>query len=311
MNLRAVLTTTAQAVALFAAGMVIPVIGEMIFLFTPVPFIVTAVRHGQREELTAIAGATVIIAAVAGWQAGTILLFGFGFAAIGVSWGMRKGMNPEYAILLGGLLPVAAAAALLAYSVLALNANPLAAVEQYLRNSIQEAVKIYTAMGLADMATAVTAMSDAFLYYFVRLLPGIVIAMSLVQTACCYGVARACILRKPGVGTDFTAQPSLASWHAPDAWIWGLIVALGCIAAPLEAVKYAGLNVSLLYLIVYTTQGMACVEHFLRKAGIAAPARSLLHALILALPTVVFLVVLGVVDIWADMRKVRTPAQKT
>jgi uncharacterized protein YybS (DUF2232 family) len=310
MNFRAVLAATALATALFAAGLIIPLLGQIVVLFVPVPFILVAVRHGFREGLAAIAGATVIIALIAGWQAGTVLLVGFGLAAFGVSWGMRKGKSPEYAVLLGGLLPVAAAAVPLLYFIFTAGGNPLAAVEAYLRSSIDEAVKIYTSLGLADMATAVNAMSDVFIHYFVRLLPGIVVATSLVQTACCYGIARAFLLRRPGSGPDLSLQPALASWHAPDAWVWGLIVALGAIAVPHEAVKFAGLNAVILYAIVYTVQGMALVDFLLRKGGLNAPARAVIHAVVLALPSIMFLPPLGVVDIWADFRKVRKPAQQ-
>jgi uncharacterized protein YybS (DUF2232 family) len=300
----------AQAAGLFAAGLVVPVLGQMISLFAPVPFILAAVRYGIREGLAAVILATVFITAIAGWQAGMILLFGFGLVSIAVSWGMRRGARPEYSIFFGGLLPVAAAVVPLIYYVLHAGVNPVAAAEGYIRNSIQEAVKLYTTMGLTDLAVQVTGISDVFVHYFVRLLPGIVVATSLVQTACCYGIARALILRRPGSGPDLSPQPSLASWHAPDAWVWGLIVVLGCVAVPNEVVKFAGLNVGIVFLLVYTVQGMACVEFLLRKAAIPSPVRSLLHALILALPTVVFLIPLGVVDIWADFRKVRTQEQK-
>ena len=49
------------------------------------------------------------------------------------------------------------------------------------------------------------------------------------------------------------------------------------------------------------------MEHYFRKAGIHTVVRGLLHAIILALPVVVCVMALGVVDIWADFRKVRGP----
>jgi uncharacterized protein YybS (DUF2232 family) len=299
----------AQAAGLFAAGLIVPVLGQMVSLFTPVPFILAAVRYGLREGLSSIALAMVLVTAVAGWQAGMILLVGFGLLSIALSWGMRKGIRPEYSIFLGGILPVAAAAVPLAYVVLQAGAGPVSAAEEYIRSSIQEAVKLYTSMGLTDLAAQVTGISDVFVHYFVRLLPGIVIATCLVQTACCYGIARFLILRRPGAGPDLPAQPSLASWHAPDAWVWGLIAALGCVAVPIEIVKFTGMNFTIIFLLVYTVQGMAVVDFLLRKGGLNAPVRGIIHAVVLALPSVMFLPPLGVVDIWADVRKVRTQGQ--
>jgi hypothetical protein len=37
--------------------------------------------------------------------------------------------------------------------------------------------------------------------------------------------------------------------------------------------------------------------------------RGLIIVLILALPSIVFVITLGIVDIWADFRKVRAPLQ--
>ena len=59
--------------------------------------------------------------------------------------------------------------------------------------------------------------------------------------------------------------------------------------------------------MLYLAQGSAIVEHYLRKAGIKAFGRGLLLALILVMPSIVFVVALGIVDIWADFRKVRGP----
>jgi hypothetical protein len=39
--------------------------------------------------------------------------------------------------------------------------------------------------------------------------------------------------------------------------------------------------------------------------------RGVVHTLILALPSIVFVIAAGIVDIWADFRKVRGPVLKT
>ncbi len=309
MNYRAVIIAAAQAAVLYGAGFVIPVLGQAFALFTPVPFIIIYVRYGVGEGVAAIALSSALITFLVGWQAALILWLSFGLMALGTSEGMRRKWKPESATLLGGLLPVAAIGFALAYYFLHAGRNPVTAVEEYLKGSIAEAAAFYTSLGLADMAAVVSAVSDTFVHYLVRLIPGIAIATSVVQAACCFGLARALIMRRPGTGPALK-ETSLAAWHAPDGWVWGLIAALAAVLVPNEAVRFTGLNVAILYLVVYTAQGMANVEHALRKSGIPAAGRGFIHAVILALPTVVFLIALGVVDIWADFRKVRV-AEKT
>jgi uncharacterized protein YybS (DUF2232 family) len=115
------------------------------------------------------------------------------------------------------------------------------------------------------------------------------------------------ITRKPGSAPAITV-PSLAHWHAPDVWVWGLIVTLGLILVPNETVKFTGWNLAILYSLIYLVQGISLVEHYLRKARVHSLVRGLIHAIILALPpTVACVMALGVVDIWADFRKLRGP----
>jgi uncharacterized protein YybS (DUF2232 family) len=163
---------------------------------------------------------------------------------------------------------------------------------------------MYTTLGLTEAATMINAASDRIIFYLVRLLPGIVIATSVVQAACCYGLARAVIARKQGPVPE---QPTLAQWHAPDVWVWGLIATLACAVIPQETAHIVSWNAAILFGVVYTAQGIAILEHYFRKAGLPTFARGMLHAVILALPIIVCATALGIVDIWADFRKVRGP----
>jgi len=309
MNYRSTLLASAQALGLFIAGFVIPVLGQALVLFTPVPIIIAYVRNGRAEGLTALLATGAIVTVLLGWHIAAILFFSFGLMAIGTAEGMHRQLRLESIVALGGLLPIAIAGIVLAYYLAHVGKNPVTLLEGHLRDSIAEAAKLYSNLGLKEMASAVTSVSDTFVHYLVRLVPGITVATSLIQAACCFGLARAAILRKSGA-LPVPSQPSLAAWHAPDAWVWGLIAALALIMVPKEAARLIGLNCAIVFSVVYLVQGIAIVEHVLRKARIQAAARSLIHAFILALPTIVFVMALGVVDIWADFRKVRRAVQQ-
>jgi uncharacterized protein YybS (DUF2232 family) len=309
MNYRSTLLASAQTLGLFIAGFVIPVLGQALVLFTPVPIIIAYVRNGRAEGLTALLATGAIVTALLGWHIAAILFFSFGLMAIGTAEGMHRRLSPESIVALGGLLPLAIAGIVLAYYLAHTGKNPVTILEGHLRDSITEAAKLYSNLGLKEMSSMVTSVSDTFVHYLVRLVPGITVATSLIQAACCFGLARAAILRKSGA-LPTPSLPSLAAWHAPDAWVWGLIATLALIMVPKEAARLIGLNFAIVFSVVYLVQGIAIVEHVLRKARIQAVARSLIHALILALPTIVFVMALGVVDIWADFRKVRRAVQQ-
>ncbi len=307
MNVRAVLVATLQTTALFAAGFIIPLLGQMLALVTSVPLILAYVRYGRKEGLAALGASCVLVLFLGGWQAAAILFFSFGFIAVGIAESMRRRMKPEQAVLLGGLLPVAVLGAIVLFYLIKVGKNPVSAVEEYLRESISEAAALYLKMGLTETATMIKFVSDSFVHYLARLMPGIIIATSVMQAAFCYGVSRIIMNRKDGPVT-VVGQPSLlALWHAPDAWVWGLIASLALIALPRVTARIAGWNLAILFAVVYLTQGTAIVEHFLQKGRLKPVMRSLIIILLLALPSIVFVITLGIVDIWADFRKVRMP----
>ncbi len=310
MKLRPVVSASAQAVALYASGFFIPLLGQILALFTPLPLIIVYVRSGRTEGLAALGLASAVVALLSGWHLAVMLLFSFGLMAVGVGEGMRSRMTPEKIALLGGLLPVVALAVTLALYFLRINANPISAAEEYVRRSMTEAAKVYTTLGFAEMAATITAMSDSFVHYFVRLLPGLIAASSTAQAAFCYGMAREALTRWPG-DSALPAQAPLALWHAPDSWVWGLIAALACFAVPNDLVKIAGWNLAILFVTLYLAQGIALLDYYLGKARIRPALRFLIHSLILVMPSVVFVIAFGIVDIWADFRKVRDHEHKT
>jgi uncharacterized protein YybS (DUF2232 family) len=310
LNIRAVFYATVQTVGLYAAGFIIPLLGQVLGLFTPVPLIMVSLRYGRKEGLTALGASCVLVLALGGWQAAAILLFSFGLMSIGISEGMHRKMTHERIALLGGLLPIAVLAAIVVFYFMKVGKSPMAAVEEYLRESITAAAAAYTRMGLKDMAAMVTSVTDDFIYYLTRLIPAITIATTVIQAACSYGVARAIIARKPE-SAPVDGLPPFAAWHAPDVWVWGLIAALTLIVIPNELPRLAGWNLAILFSVVYMAQGAAIVEHYLQKAHLKTFMRGLIITLILAMPSIVFVIALGVVDIWADFRKVRGPVQKS
>lgn len=309
MPFRSILTAALQAAGLMIAGFLVPVFGQIALLIAPVPLTLIMVREGRIPGMLALGLAAAVIALLAGGQAVFVVIFlSFGFMAMGLADGLRWRWKPENAILVGGMFTIAALVVVLAPFVSQAEQGPMAVAEEYLRTSIAEAQQLYTQLGLTDVAQMMAQVTDRVVFYLVRLLPGIILVTILLQAACCYGMARALILRKDPNATVLS-EPSLATWHAPDSWVWGLIAALGFVALPDVTIRFIGMNLVLFFLLVYTAQGLALADFTLRKAKVGTLWRSLILSMIVALPLIVPMIALGVVDIFADFRKVRTPAQ--
>lgn len=309
MPFRSILIAALRSAGLMLAGFLVPVLGQIALLIAPVPLILIMVREGKLPGMLALGLAIAIITVLAGGQAVFVVIFlSFGFMAMGLADGLRWRWKPENAVIMGALLTLVALVVVLAPFLQNAEKGPVAVTEEYLRTSIAEAQQLYTQLGLIDVAQMMAQVTDRVVYYLVRLLPGIILATTLLQAACCYGMARSLILRHDPAAAVLS-QPSLATWHAPDSWVWGLIVALGLVALPDVTIRFIGMNLALIFLLVYSVQGIALVEFTLRKARVGTIWRSMIITFIVALPVIVPVIALGVVDIFADFRKVRTPAQ--
>jgi uncharacterized protein YybS (DUF2232 family) len=307
MPFRPVIIAALQAAGLYIVGGIVPILGQFAILFVPVPLITVTVLQGRPAGALSVALAAALAALIGSWQFAVFLfLIGFGLMALGLSEGMLRNLRAETAVIMGSLLPLAAIVVLFAPVLLQSGKDPVTLVETYLRSTIADVRKIYTDAGVAEVAQMLDTFSDTIVFYLVRFLPGIVLTTTVMQAAGCYGVARALVLRRrPDL--PLASRPSLPAWHAPDQWVWPLIGILGLIAvSPRNSPAwFAGLNLSFVFLFVYAAQGVAVLEFYFRRMRIPLLLRALMHAVILALPSVVAVIAVGVVDIWADFRKVR------
>jgi hypothetical protein len=290
----------------------VPVLGQIAVVFAPVPLVIASVLHGRKTGVLAACIAGALVAAAGAGQTAILLLFlSIMLMGLGLAEGMLRNLRHENSVLLGGLLPILSLLIFLTPLLAITGKSPITLAEEHLRQNLLEAQQLYARLELGEIAQSIASLSDSMVFYLVRLIPGIILATTLMQAAGCYGMARSLVLRR-NPGSHLAAHPSLAAWHAPDQWVWGLIITLGIVAVVPRgsAAWFVGLNLAILFLLVYITQGIAIVDFFLRKARIPVIWRSLLHTLILALPTVVAVIAFGVVDIWGDFRKIRTTASR-
>ncbi|MDH4162460.1 MAG: YybS family protein [Nitrospirota bacterium] len=311
MNVRPTIIAALQAAGLSLAGFLIPVLGQIAVLFVPVPLITATVLHGRRAGVSAMVIAAALVAVIVSLHAAVVLfVLALGCMALAIAGGMLRNLRHETIVLLGGLVPLVLLVIVLAPVFMEAGKPPVAVAEEYLRTSLAESRELYTKMGLTEIVQSLDSFGENVIFYAARLIPGIIITTTLMQALFCYGIARAIVLRRrPDL--PLAARPPLALWHLPDQWVWGLIITLLLVALPDPAARFTGLNLLCLCLLAYTVQGTALVDHFLRKVRIPTLMRSVLHAIILTLPSVVAVIALGVVDIWADFRKVRTPLVKS
>jgi len=307
MNYRSIFIATVQMVGLFLSGIFIPLLP---WLLAPVPLILVYVRNSKMEGLTVLGFACLIVTLLGGWYVLFFFFTIFSLAAVCLAEGLLRQWKPEVSIGGGALLPVISVGSIAAYYFTHLGENPISVIERFILEQREEAVKLYSSHGFNEITTAISAIPDISFHYFALMLPCLLILTVATLAACSYAAAKTIILRNPGSGPRISSTP-LALWYAPDAWIWGLISAFVCIMIPNETARFIlGWNVAVLFVVIYFIQGAALVEYFLKlKLHMRPFARILIHIVILALPPLIAgTIIFGIIDVWADFRKLRKPA---
>jgi uncharacterized protein YybS (DUF2232 family) len=100
--------------------------------------------------------------------------------------------------------------------------------------------------------------------------------------------------------------PEYQHWQLPDRLVWAVIVAALLALMPEPTIRNAGLNLLLIASVLYCFQGLAIVLFLLEKWNVPILIRSLLYVIFIfqSLGTI-FLSVIGLADVWFDLRRSR------
>lgn len=103
--------------------------------------------------------------------------------------------------------------------------------------------------------------------------------------------------------TGTSPWPDYQHWQLPEKLVWSVIIAATLALIPDPTIRIIGFNLLLIVGVIYCFQGLAIALFFLDKWKVPVLVRSLLYAILFfqSLGTI-FLSVLGLVDVWFDLR---------
>lgn len=186
------------------------------------------------------------------------------------------------------------------YSLLleSLNQGMDEAVEYYRTNSAIPAETIYLLeQTFAQMRT-----------WIPKVLPGILACLILLATWFTMVAGNRLLYRKTGSGP----WPEYRFWSLPEKLIWAPIISAVLILLPMEPGRTIGINVLIISGLLYSFQGLAIMLFFFYKWSVPVFVRSVIYVILFFQSFgAVFLAALGVVDVWADTRKLNTPSEET
>ncbi len=296
------------AVVLFAASHYLPLVGLFVSLVCPAPLVVLGLRHDLKRALLGTFVATLLTAALLGVVTALFFLLGFGILGIGLGYLARRCKSGAEVMLYGLILSLVSKLALMAILLKITGVNPFGLDGASFKEAIDGVARFYGTVGLPmEAIEGMKGQFEAMAEALPRIFPALLVMASAMDCFLSYVISGAVVKRLGGL--RLPPLPSFAQWRFPRSVFWALLasMALQLLGPSLGSfAAEAGLNLRLIVSMLFFFQGLSVVWFFLTSRKMAAAFRFLAVFLLVFIPFLSQLVlVLGVVDIWYDLRNRR------
>jgi len=295
----AVLTLTLLAVVL------IPFIGPVVVVMTPLPIMYYCLQLGRTKGIAVLAVSFLAVAGILGFvgqRPGFSVLLMIGFSGVLLSEILRRNYSLEKTLLVASLALFLSGLGFLLLHALRTGVGLREMVELYVSGVVNDNVRLYEKL---DVSEDQTLLLRENIPQITRFFTGIFPALSLsgaIVTAWLNLLAGRLLMQRKAIG--FPDFGDLTAWKAPEGLVWILIAAGGMMLLPYEALNIVGVNVLIVCCLIYLCQGLAIAGFFFKRRKIPAAVRLLFYTLLLVQQYMLIIVIaFGLFDIWIDFRK--------
>lgn len=141
-----------------------------------------------------------------------------------------------------------------------------------------------------------------------KVMPGILTCITLSITWFTMAIGNRMLHKKNGTGP----WPEYRYWALPERLVWILIFAAIFVILPMEPGRTIGLNVLMVSTLLYCFQGIAIMLFYFSKWSVPLFLRTLIYVLLFFQTFgVILLGILGMLDVWTDLRRLNSTEQET
>jgi uncharacterized protein YybS (DUF2232 family) len=306
MKVQDVLGCAASAIVLLLASALIPLVGPVFSLLTPLPFLYYTLKLGlyQGAKVVFITVLAVgLVAKLAGYPQLIFLCLEFSLLGLIISETFRREFTIGFSIFWGTVFMLIIGVVILGLIGLSRNMGPLAVILDYFQNNIKATVQSYEGMGW-DQEKILQI--QGYLKILVQVISKIYPAIMIVGTG--FVVWINIVISRPLfrlLNLNYPHFGPMDRWHAPELMVWGVIAAGFSLFLSLPVVKLIAINGLIVMLAIYVFHGLSILLFFLNKYHVPPWLRIGIYFLIFFQQ--IFLIVLamaGLFDQWIDFRKI-------
>ncbi|MBN2439664.1 MAG: YybS family protein [Deltaproteobacteria bacterium] len=295
----AILTFTFLFVAL------IPFVGPVIVILTPLPVLYYCSRLGRQQGLMVLTVsylAALGILVLSGQRVNLPVLLMIGFTGVLFSEVLKRHASVEKSFLLASSALFCFSAGFVLYHSFRAGIAPWQMVELYLGEIIRENIKLSAQLNVPEeQIRLIRENTPQLIRFFAGIFPALGLS-GIMLTVWVNLLAARRLFRIHGVA--FPDFGDLAAWKAPERLVWILIAAGGMLFVPMEGATVLGTNVLIVCGLIYLFQGLAIATFFFRQKRVPMIIRWLFYGLLLIQQYMLIIVIaFGLFDMWIDFRK--------
>jgi len=201
---------------------------------------------------------------------------------------------------------------ILATSILSfgMEAHPYTLLVNSLAQGMDEALAYYKANSTVSSETLYLLQQtfEQLKIWIPKVLPGILTCMTLLITWVTMVSGNRLLFKKTGI----RPWAEYRYWVLPEKLVWIVIASAVLIMVPMEPGRTIGLNVLLISGLLYCFQGTSIMIFYFYKWSVPVFLRTIIY-LILFFQSfgAIFLAIVGVADVWFDVRKINSNDQES
>ena len=185
---------------------------------------------------------------------------------------------------------------------------------EQIKQSMASSINAYRQMGISNSEIdSIKLYSEKLASAFISSIPAWMIVSSTIGVLLNYVVVKKVWNKYIGDGdSSYFESADLEKWSANEYLIWLFIFSGVMLLIPEKSLNTIGLNSLIISLMVYFCQGIAVVVFYMRKKTFPLFLKIIIYGLIIIQPLLLlFVILIGVFDTWADFRKLKCPGNNT
>ncbi len=285
----------------FAISVFVTFIGSLFGILAPVPIIALTLRKGWQGGGLATLVAALLIGIGLKPVVALYFLIQFGLLGLIAAYLIEKRMPFGFMMLVASLTVVCGFFLLMGIQAMATHQGIFEVLRKPLQQNIQAALSSYPGLSGTE-ARETGKMLKKMLSFLIVLVPALVVIGSwMILLVDLYVIDRFRLFPE----RELLKFYDLNSWKAPDHFIWFVIIPGFAVFLLHGTLRMVGLNVLIIALTVYFFQGICIVNFYFTKKSFSPFMKFFFYFLLFLLQIVaIAVVVLGLLDMWMDFRKI-------